>query len=98
MDKFKKCTFFLALFEIQNAPYKIKVQEKAALLATPRIFDSHTIAKMSLSTLCLLKKRRIRNRNIAVFTTLSAVSAGAYYYRVNFDKVVQHNSKLKGAQ
>jgi hypothetical protein len=98
LDKFKKCTFFLALFEIQNAPYKIKVQKKAALLTTPRIFDSHTIAKMSLSTLCLLKKRRIRNRNIAVFTTLSAVSAGAYYYRVNFDKVVQHNSKLKGAQ
>jgi hypothetical protein len=85
--------FFSNFLKFKNVPYKIKVQEKAALLATPRIFDSHTIAKMSPSTLCLLKKRRIRNRNIAILLLCLQYLLELIITESIFDKVVQHTGK-----
>ncbi len=43
----------------------------------------------------LLKRRRLRNRNIALLCT---TSAAAYYYQSNFDKIPQHTSELSGKE
>lgn len=46
----------------------------------------------------LLKKRKIRDRNLLLFATSSSVSATAIYYSANFLKNQQHTSSLSGQQ
>jgi hypothetical protein len=46
----------------------------------------------------LLKKRKIRDRNLFLFASVLGATAAACYYRDNFVKNTQHNSKLTGIQ
>jgi hypothetical protein len=44
----------------------------------------------------LLHRRRIRHRNLALFTVAMGATAAAIYYTSNFVKTPQHTSKLRG--
>ena len=46
----------------------------------------------------LLKKRRIRNRKIAVLTSALLATAFAFYFKANFIKTDQHTSELLGRE
>jgi hypothetical protein len=46
----------------------------------------------------LLHRRRIRNRNLAVFTAALGATAVGIYYASNFVKTPQHTSKLRGQE
>lgn len=46
----------------------------------------------------LLKRRKIRNRNLLLFATALSATAVAAYYHANFVKTPQHTSKLRGQE
>jgi hypothetical protein len=46
----------------------------------------------------LLKKRRIRNRKIAVLTSALLATAFVFYFKANFIKTDQYTSELSGRE
>jgi hypothetical protein len=46
----------------------------------------------------ILKRRKIRNKNLLALSTALTTTVATLYYHTNFDKIIQHNSKLRGKE